>query len=92
MLLSRAVVAHRLINFLSFYCQSLFFEHKLPLQKNAQCESFINYTHDIPLWLESYPLKDVVWDTNKKTIINFKAEERKRIIKEIIMYYKSRKD
>ncbi|WP_220151793.1 DGQHR domain-containing protein [Salmonella enterica] len=32
----------------------------------AQCESFINYTHDIPLWLESYPLKDVVWDTNKK--------------------------
>ncbi|WP_260853754.1 DNA sulfur modification protein DndB [Pantoea ananatis] len=56
-----------------------------------ECNSFLNITHDIPLWLEDYPLKNLFWDTKKNTIMILKAEERNRIIEEIMMYYESRK-
>lgn len=80
---------------LKIYLLSMF--QAIPKQENIdtfieQCELFINHTHDIPLWLENYPLKDSIWDSQRKTIINFKADERKRIIKEIILYYNARKN
>lgn len=51
-----------------------------------KCEEFIENTKDMPLWLEAEPLKNIVWDENNKTIINFKAVERDKIIEAIKEY------
>lgn len=50
------------------------------------CFKFIEKTHEVDLWLESGFLRDVIWDSSKKTIMVIKADTRRYLIMELVTY------
>ncbi|MCV4263547.1 DGQHR domain-containing protein [Pseudomonas capsici] len=73
---------------LKIYLQAMCKYAKLNKSLNFEdaCFKFIEKTRDVDLWLESDFLRDVIWDSSKKTIMVIKADVRKYLIMSLATY------